>query len=72
MGDATHLDDDTAQQLIHLDERVLEALSAGNPGAEIEQALESARELEVRFAVEHPVAERIVRELITTLERIGI
>jgi len=31
-----------------------------------------SRSVETRFAVEHPVAERFLREIIDTLSRIGI
>jgi ATP phosphoribosyltransferase len=34
--------------------------------------LKQAKAVEVRFAVEHPMAERILRELVDTLARIGV
>lgn len=34
--------------------------------------LDDAIALEASFAIEHPIAERIVRELINTLSRLGI
>ena len=37
-----------------------------------ESLVENARALEVLFAVEHPVAEKLLRELINSLSRLGI
>jgi Domain of unknown function (DUF4404) len=34
--------------------------------------LNQAKALEVKFAVEHPLAERILREIIETLARMGV
>ncbi|GAA3961379.1 DUF4404 family protein [Allohahella marinimesophila] len=41
-------------------------------GADTTQIAEQATLLETRFAAEHPTAERVMREIINTLARIGI
>lgn len=41
-------------------------------GEENENLLDQARDAEARFAAEHPVAEKLVREVIDILGKIGI
>ena len=43
-----------------------------NSNAAKESLVEDARVLEALFAVEHPVAEKLLRELINSLSRLGI
>ena len=67
--------DDELKQTGDLDEdtrRMLGALgddieSMSSPGA-----IERAKQLETRFAAEHPVLERIAREIADTLSKMGI
>ena len=58
------LDEDTRQMLGALGDDI-ESLSS--PGA-----IERAKQLETRFAAEHPMLERIAREIADTLSKMGI
>ncbi|MEM8815580.1 MAG: DUF4404 family protein [Pseudomonadota bacterium] len=67
--------DTELQQLEDVDPETLRMLN--ELGADIESvaspgAAERARQLETRFAAEHPVLERIARELADTLAKMGI
>lgn len=67
LKDHHELDDDTRELLGRLNEDI-DRLAGG----EAESPLGRARQLESRFAAEHPVAERIVRELADVLAKMGI
>lgn len=58
------MDPETRKILTELGEDIDSVTSAG--------AAERARELETRFAAEHPVLERIAREIADTLGKMGI
>tara|TARA_A100000171_G_C2139515_1_gene153610 strand:- start:1215 stop:1472 length:258 start_codon:yes stop_codon:yes gene_type:complete len=63
------MDDETRALLTRLDNNIDQMLEDSEPNSpEMEQLID----MEARFAANHPVAERIVRELIATLSRIGI
>lgn len=69
LSKAEDLDEETlalAQQLDSDIDALLERQEPNSP------EMENAIALEARFAANHPVAERIVREIIATLGRIGI
>ena len=64
------VDDETAALMRQLDSDIQHTLDAsGHPG---DALTERAKEVEVRFALNHPVAERIVRELVDSLAKIGV
>jgi hypothetical protein len=64
------LDNETIALLKKLDRNVDAMIeSAGSDNA---PALDDAIALEARFAADHPVAERVLRELIDTLGKMGI
>lgn len=63
------LDDDTRQLAEKVDKNIDDLVDASQPNS---PELDDAIALEARFAATHPVAERIMRELIATLSRIGI
>lgn len=63
------LDDDTRALAEKVDKNIDELVAASQPNS---PELDDAIALEARFAATHPVAERIMRELIATLGRIGI
>lgn len=64
------LDNETIALLKKLDRNVDAMIeSAGNDNAPV---MDDAIALEARFAVDHPVAERVIRELIDTLAKMGI
>ena len=58
------MDPETRKILTELGEDIDSVTSAG--------AAERARELETRFAAEHPVLERLAREIADTLAKMGI
>lgn len=64
------LDNETIALLRNLD-RNIDAMieSAGKDNAPV---MDDAIALEARFAIDHPVAERVLRELIETLGKMGI
>ena len=55
-----------------LDSEVHDVLSAKNNDTDPVSVMESAKQLETRFAVEHPVAEKFLREIVETLGRMGV
>ena len=64
------LDNETIALLKKLDRNVDAMIeSAGNDNAPV---MDDAIALEARFAADHPVAERVIRELIDTLGKMGI
>jgi hypothetical protein len=69
LSQAEVLDEETRELAEKVDRDIDDLLEASEP---ISPELEDAIALEARFAVNHPVAERIMRELIATLGRIGI
>ncbi len=64
---STELDADTRELLGKLNDDI-ERLTAAENGTPIGRA----KQLESRFAADHPVAERIVRELADVLAKMGI
>ncbi len=63
------LDEDTRALAEKVDRNIDDLVEASQPNS---PELDDAIALEARFAATHPVAERIMRELIATLSRIGI
>tara|TARA_R100001377_G_scaffold27905_1_gene15040 strand:- start:267 stop:572 length:306 start_codon:yes stop_codon:yes gene_type:complete len=64
------LDNETIALLKKLDRNVDAMIaSAENDNAPV---MDDAIALEARFAADHPVAERVIRELIDTLSKMGI
>lgn len=63
------LDEDTRELAEKVDKNIDDLIEASQPNS---PELDDAIALEARFAATHPVAERIMRELIATLSRIGI
>ena len=70
LASAERLDDETLALARQLDEEIEQIIESS--GQVFTPELESAIALEARFAATHPVAERIMRELIATLGRIGV
>ena len=70
LGTGEKLDSETLELVKQLDKNVDSLIeSSENNNAPV---MDDAIALEARFAATHPVAERLVRELIDTLGRIGI
>lgn len=66
------VDPDTLKQVKELDEEVNRLLESGSEGEEYDNVVDQAKAVETRFAVDHPVAERFLREIIDALSRVGI
>ncbi len=66
----TDLDAETRAALAQLDTDLHNML--GEEEHEGLDVVEQARKLESQFAAEHPTAERVLREIIDTLGKIGI
>ena len=66
------VDAKTRESLQALDEDIHKLLEASKAGEETTFELERVKELEARFAANHPNAERFVRELLDTLAKLGV
>lgn len=70
LAETEHVDDETLDMVRKLDKDIDTFIdSAEDVNSPV---LDDAIALEARFAANHPVAERIIRELIDSLGRIGI
>ena len=67
LNEASDVDDDTRELLSQLHDDI-DRLTGEEHGS----AVERARNLESRFAANHPVAERIAREFADLLAKMGI
>jgi hypothetical protein len=68
--DTTDVDPETLSLVRELDGDIQELLdSTENP---VDALMQRAEAMEVRFAVNHRVAERILREIVETLARMGV
>jgi hypothetical protein len=66
------IDSETLQLVRELDEEIHRLTEAGAQADDVEGVLDQAKSMETRFAVDHPVAERFLREIIDALSRVGI
>lgn len=66
----TELDTETRAALAQLDTDIHRVI--GDDDDDGYDVVEQARRLESRFAAEHPTANRVLREIIDTLGKIGI
>jgi hypothetical protein len=66
------VDAETLEQVRELDEEVNRLLDSGSVTDEFDNVMDQARAVETRFAVDHPVAERFLREIIESLSKVGI
>lgn len=66
------VDADTLKLVQDLDEEVNRLLESGEDGNDFDSVIDHARSVETRFAVDHPVAERFLREIIDALAKVGI
>ncbi len=65
----TDVDDELEQLMGKLDDDIRGAI---DDNADLDAVIDRAKELEANFATNHPTAERVVREVIDLLVRIGI
>ena len=64
------IDPETRALVKDLDEDINRLLENGDD--DFDSVVERAQSVQTRFALEHPVAERFVREIIDALSRVGI
>jgi hypothetical protein len=72
LEDTDRVDEETLALVRELDEEIHRLTEAGAQPGEIEGVIDQAKSMETRFAVDHPVAERFLREIIDALSRVGI
>ena len=65
------VDPDTLNLVQELDEEINRLLDADEKD-DFDNVMDRARSVETRFAVDHPVAERFLREIIDALAKVGI
>jgi len=68
----TEVDADTRSSLRELDSDIHDLLNSSTPAPDANFVLERAKLLESRFATNHPVIERFMREVIDTLSKMGV
>jgi len=66
------VDADTAALLQELEDDLHRLSQGGASPPEYESVISQAQALEARFAVEHPTAERFLREIMDMLAKVGI
>ncbi len=66
------VDPETLELVRELDEDINRLVESGSSGEDFDNVVDRAKSVETRFAVDHPVAERFLREIIDTLAKIGI
>ncbi|MEE4216390.1 MAG: DUF4404 family protein [Xanthomonadales bacterium] len=64
------IDPETRALVKDLDEDINRLLESGED--DLESVADRARSIETHFALEHPVAERFLREIIDALAKVGI
>lgn len=72
LDDTDQVDEETLALVRELDEEIHRLTEAGAPRDEYEGVIEEAKSMQARFAAEHPVADRFLREIIDTLAKVGI
>jgi len=65
------VDPDTLKLVQDLDEDINRLLEADSDD-DVDNVVDRAKSVETRFAVDHPVAERFLREIIDALAKVGI
>ena len=68
----TEVDAETRSSLRELDSDIHDLLNSTTPTPDTNFVLERAKLLESRFATNHPVIERFMREVIDTLSKMGV
>lgn len=68
------VDPETLELVENLDEEINRLLDQDQESAEddYDNVVDRAKSVETRFAVDHPVAERFLREIIDALSKVGI
>ena len=66
------VDPETLEMVRELDEDINRLLDPESPDNEYDIVIERAQSVETHFAINHPRAERFLREIIDALSRVGI
>lgn len=66
------VDEETLALVHELDEEIHRLTAGGASDDDYEGVIDQAKSMEARFAVDHPVAERFLREIIDALAKVGI
>jgi hypothetical protein len=66
------VDTKTLDLVRELDTEINRLVESGSGSDEFDNVVDQAKAVETRFAVNHPVAERFLREIIDTLSKVGI
>lgn len=72
MEQTEKIDSETLELVRELDEEIHRLTEAGAQANDVEGVLDQAKSMETRFAVDHPITERFLREIIDALSRVGI
>lgn len=66
------VDPETLELVRELDEEINRLVESGSSEDDFDGVVDQAKAVETRFAVDHPVAERFLREIIEALSKVGI
>jgi len=66
------IDDETLNLVQELDEEIHRLVQSDAVSEDFDNVLDRANSIETRFAVDHPKAERFLREIIDALGKVGI
>lgn len=66
------VDSETLELVRELDSEINRLVDSDSDSDEFENVMDRAKSVETRFAVDHPAAERFLREIIDSLAKVGI
>ena len=66
------VDPETLKLVRNLDEEINRLVESDSAEGDFDNVVDQAKSVETRFAVDHPVAERFLREIIDALSKVGI
>lgn len=66
------VDDETLKLVQDLDQEINRLLDSDDSSDDFDSVVDQAKSVETRFAVDHPVAERFLREIVDALSKVGI
>lgn len=72
LENAEQVDSETLEMVRELDADIHRLVESDAGTVELESVLDRATSVETRFAVDHPVAERFLREIMDALAKVGI
>ena len=66
------VDSETLELVRELDSEINRLVDSDSDSDEFDNVMDRAKSVETRFAVDHPAAERFLREIIDALAKVGI